>query len=346
MRKLMTLAVLAGVLLIVSFGCSKEKSEQDELRKPGDESTLTKGWDEEKEVAKVNGVAITEGQVAKRENILRQQMAGRVSHQQLESMRSAIRQQAVDYAVNRVLLEEAIKKEGIEVSVDDIDSRIDDYKMNFSSEEEFSNQLAISGMTEEGFRGEIEVGLKVEKLFAGHRSGIGEVSESEIRSYYDENLERFKRAERVKSSHILIKVGKDESEKEKAEKRRKAAKILREIEDGADFAELASKYSDCPSKSKGGDLGYFGRGRMVPAFEDVAFSLGVGNVSDIVETDFGYHIIKIYDHEKARTIPFEEARKDITAFLDNKRNQDAMTAYVDNLRSAAVIEYADSIQSP
>ena len=110
----------------------------------------------------------------------------------------------------------------------------------------------------------------------------------------------------------------------------------------ADFASMAQEHSSCPSKTRGGDLGFFPRGQMVGEFEEVAFALDVGQISDVVETKFGFHIITVTDKKAASTVPFDQSKADITAFLDNQKEQQAVASYIDSLRSIATIQYADT----
>ncbi len=134
------------------------------------------------------------------------------------------------------------------------------------------------------------------------------VSEEEIKSYYESNIGEFERQEEVKARHILIKTedkGEDEAKKLSYE-------ILEKLKKGEDFAKLAKEFSEDPgSKDTGGDLGYFGRGQMVPEFEEAAFSLEVGEFSEPVKTQFGYHIIQVLDHRIGGTKPLEEVRNEI-----------------------------------
>jgi parvulin-like peptidyl-prolyl isomerase len=158
------------------------------------------------------------------------------------------------------------------------------------------------------------------------------VSEEDMKQYYKANREQFKKPEEVKARHILIKVSKDASPDEKKTARKKADEILAKIKKGEDFASLAEKYSDDPgSAKKGGDLGYFPRGRMVKPFEDAAFSLNPGEVSDIVETKFGYHIIKLEEKRPAGYQPFEAVKNTIRKELIKKVQNEKLKEYVNRL---------------
>jgi peptidyl-prolyl cis-trans isomerase D len=139
------------------------------------------------------------------------------------------------------------------------------------------------------------------------------VTEQEVRDYYDDHLANFKEKDQVKARHILFKLEEDADEAEEKKVREKASEVLARLRKGEDFAELAKKYSEGPSRDVGGDLGYFPRGRMVKPFEDAAFNLKKGEISDLVRTPFGYHIILAEDVKKSRTKDLEEVRKEITA---------------------------------
>nr|WP_305791187.1 peptidylprolyl isomerase [Desulfatitalea tepidiphila] len=165
-----------------------------------------------------------------------------------------------------------------------------------------------------------------------------QVSDEEANTFYKDNPNYFKRPEEVHAQHILIKSNKEDDEKKKEASRQELMKIKKRIDAGEDFGELAKAHSQCPSAQNGGDLGSFGRGKMVPAFEEVAFGLKADEVSDIVETQFGYHLIKVLEHRQASTVDLEEARPRIVANLRNQKIQSEVNTYVEKLRGEAKIE--------
>ncbi len=145
--------------------------------------------------------------------------------------------------------------------------------------------------------------------------GEVKVTEKEIESYYEYNADMYQQPKQVKARHILFKVGQDDAEEVKAKVKKRAEKVLEKARKGEDFAALAKEYSEGPSKSQGGDLGYFKAGQMEAPFEEAAFALKKGEISDLVETRFGYHIILVEDVKEAGMTPLEEVREDIAATL-------------------------------
>lgn len=142
------------------------------------------------------------------------------------------------------------------------------------------------------------------------------VDDEQIKDYYEANMEKFKQPEQVKASHILLKV---EDPKKEEEVKKKAHDIYKKLKEGKDFSKLASQYSQDPgSKDKGGDLGYFERGKMVKEFEEVAFTLNPGEISEPVKTQFGYHIIKVEDKKPEGTKTLEEAKEEIIKILKSQ----------------------------
>lgn len=172
------------------------------------------------------------------------------------------------------------------------------------------------------------------------------VTEEDMKSYYNVNKEAYKIPETVRARHILVKAPKDATEAEKAESSKKAEEILKRIKAGEDFAGLATEFSDDKgSKGKGGDLGFFPRGRMAKPFEDAAFSLKPGEVSDIVETKFGYHIIKLEDIKEAKLRSFEDVKKETKNALLKLYKSEKVKAYVDDAMDKAGVKiYYDRIQ--
>jgi peptidyl-prolyl cis-trans isomerase C len=164
------------------------------------------------------------------------------------------------------------------------------------------------------------------------------VTVKDIEAFYEENKDRFVEPEKVKASHILIQISPDATEQEKADAKSTLQTALEEAKGGSDFAELAKKHSQCPSASQGGDLGYFTRGRMVPEFEEAAFKLEPGQISDIVETQFGYHIILVQDKTPKRQLDIEEVGKKIKEVLSDKEMDTALKAWLKPIREEAKVE--------
>ena len=153
-----------------------------------------------------------------------------------------------------------------------------------------------------------------------------DVKEEEVRAFYDENLDKFTQGEMVNASHILV-----ETEEE-------ALRIAEEIAGGKTFEEAAKAYSSCPSKDAGGNLGEFGRGQMVPEFEEAAFALEVGTVSAPVKTQFGYHLIRVNAKTEAKPISYNEARQSIYERLVAEKQQAAYRSRVAQLKIAYPVD--------
>ena len=155
------------------------------------------------------------------------------------------------------------------------------------------------------------------------------VTEGEMLNYYNENKSQFAEQESVKASHILVDV------------EVKAAKIIEELNAGLSFEDAAQKYSSCPSKSQGGDLGYFKRGNMVPEFESAAFELKIDEISSPVKTQFGYHIIKLIDKKKSPIKPYDEVKNNISKQLVLKKQQDVYFKKIDELKNKYEVKFIE-----
>jgi len=178
----------------------------------------------------------------------------------------------------------------------------------------------------------------VTKLMDAEMSTEGAPSDQEAKSFYDKNPERFKQGEKVRASHILIKVDPKAAPAAKQKARAEIDAVLKQAKAGGDFAKLAQEHSQDGSAAQGGDLNYFTREQMVPEFAKVAFELKPGEVSDIVETQFGYHIIKVVDHQEAKAIPYEQVNAQIKQFLGNQKKQQHADAFIDGLKKKSKIE--------
>ena len=185
---------------------------------------------------------------------------------------------------------------------------------------------------------ELETKLVVEKLLKNIVESKGTIDDAEIKSYFEEHQGEFHRPEQIRASHILIKVDENADTKTDQEARAKAEKLLKELRAGGDFSELAKQYSEGPTNVKGGDLGYFARGKMVKEFDEVAFALEKeGEVSDIVKTKFGYHIITLTGKKEEQTRTLEQVKPQIQRKLQNMKRKELFEAFIKNLRDNATI---------
>ena len=334
------IALIVPALLAFAFqGCGgKGKSEGDNSAGSGDAATAADGIT----VVTVNGLKITEGEVGQETRLMMQQMSGRMDPAQLQSMGPEIRQHAVTNIVNRTLLRQAADREGMTVTEAQEQDRIDQIKANFPDSAAFNTQLENSGLTMAEFKNEIQYSIKIESLIEKMTSGLAKPTEADAREFYDSNTEQFASPERIKASHILIKVAPEDTDMIKAEKRKKIEEIRARLVRGEDFAKVAAESSECPSSASGGDLGFFSKGQMVRPFEDAAFALKTGVLSDIVETTFGFHVIKVTERESATTTAFADVKSNIVEYLENMRKQQEVEKYIGALRDLAKIEYADS----
>ena len=167
-----------------------------------------------------------------------------------------------------------------------------------------------------------------------------EVTDADIRMYYELHSDEFRTPEMVRARHILIAVAENAPEKEKTEAREKAEDILQKLKSGGDFAKLAAEYSDDRgSRDRGGEIGFFARGRTDPRFEKVAFSLKPGEISDVVETKFGYHIIQTEEKKESSVRPLDEVRKVIKDKIYNDRRVSGINEYVENQLEKANVKF-------
>ncbi len=315
-------------------------------------------------VATVNGKKITEGQVMDR---LRMMIAGpgstaKINPAKLAMIRQIYGGKIIDTIVSETLVAQDAKKAGITVTDKELNAKLDEIKQQI---------MKNSGLTEAQLDKKIQESRKItlkqfmnsikkdpsfrdslllsKVLHKKYPKGFN-ITDAEIKAYYDKNLKKeFTVPETVRASHILIDTRKAKTAEAKAAAKRKAEKILKEAQQkGADFAALAKKYSDGPSKTNGGDLGYFPRhNAMVEPFAAAAFKLKPGQICDkLVETQFGYHIIKVTGKKPGRVIPFSEAKAKIKTELINKKEAEYAKKYIASLKKNATITYPTAGKNP
>ena len=291
----------------------------------------------EQKVAVVNGTVINQAEFDSEMNrvLERLQRTGRFPN---DLERSQIKKQVLENLIARELLYQESQKKGIKVDQKEIEAQLTALKGRFPSEVEFKKALSTMNLTEAGLRFQFERDLAIRKLLDDQIGGKSTVSEKESRAHYDSNLESFKKPEQVRASHILIKVDPGADEAKKAEARTKIESLQAKLKNGEDFGALAKEYSEGPSGPKGGDLGFFGRGQMVKPFEETAFTMKPGQVSGMVETRFGYHLIMVTERTPESTLSYEEVKDRLEQYLKQQKVQEEIAAYVENLKSKAKIE--------
>jgi len=256
----------------------------------------------------------------------------------LDPQISQIKKEVLENLINRELLFQESQRKGIEVDEAAINEQVMTLKKRFPSEAEFKSALMKANLSEAAIKAQIKRGLAIQQFIDAHIAQKAAVSDQEIKAFYESRPALFKQPEQVRASHILIKVEPQADESQKATARNKIEEIQQRLQKGEDFAALAQEFSQCPSSAKGGDLGYFRRGQMVKPFEEAAFALRPGEVSDVVETRFGYHLIKVIDKKPESTISYEEIKDKLQEHLKQQKVRNQITLYIEELKGKAKVE--------
>jgi len=297
----------------------------------------------EEKVAEVNGTIITRGELD-REMVVVKKRFGRMGQSLSGARLSQLEGNVLDSLIGRELLFQDAQKTGIKIGDEAIDKQLETLKKRFPEEKDFKNALAQMHLSEQDVRGQIRRGMTIQKFVEGKFVKQVSIGEKEIKEYYDGHQTMFKKQEEVRASHILIKLDSKADEKTKLAARKKLEGIQKELLGGADFGKLAKKYSEGPSAAKGGDLGFFRRGQMVPPFEKAAFALKPGETSDIVVTRFGYHLVKVTDKKPEKTLAYAEVKDRLTRFLKEQKVGKAIDAHVQDLKKVAKVKRFLAVQ--
>jgi len=304
-------------------------------------TTLPVMADEQKppdtEVAKVNGIVITRADFD-REMMRTQQRLMHRSESMADISPSQVRKEVLESLINQELLFQESKKKGIKVEANEIDAQLQQIIQQFPSKEEFLKALANMKTSEDVVKAQLKRQLTIQKFVNKEFVEKITITDKESKQYYDSNPKFFVKPERVRASHILIKVDAKADEAERAKAREKLTQIKKRIDTGEDFAALAGEVSDCPSKKQGGDLDYFRREQMVKPFSDAAFQLKPGEVSNIVETGYGYHLIKVTDKQAESTVPYDDIKDRIQAFLKQQKVNQKVYTFVEKSKEHANVE--------
>jgi peptidyl-prolyl cis-trans isomerase C len=288
-------------------------------------------------VAVVNGTVITRGQLKQEIQAVRKRLE-RNGRDLGAAQLSQLEPRVLEGLIDRELLFQEAEQAGIRVDDKTVAAQLAKLKKRFPDEAAYKKALAQMHLSEQDVRLQIRRGMTIQRWIDGKFVHSISVPEQEVKAYYDSHPKMFQRPEEVRASHILIKVDAKADEKTKLKARKDLEEIQKRLLKGEDFAKLAKKYSQGPSAARGGDLGYFHRGQMVPPFEKAAFALKPGEVSDIVVTRFGYHLIKVSDIKPAKTLSYPEVKEKLASFLKKEKIRKTIDAHVKELKKGAKVE--------
>ncbi|MFH1741982.1 MAG: peptidylprolyl isomerase, partial [bacterium] len=277
-------------------------------------------------IARVNDSEITEPMVLEAIDDIVRVQGRRIAPAQLAQKEQEFFDAGLEHAILSSLLISTAKAEGITAGATEVDQYVADIRKDFKTEEEFNQALASRGMTENALRQTLTDGILRKNLLETQVKKPDAPTDEAVQGFYTENPQFFVQPEQCRASHILLNVPPESSEEQKETIKKKLVAIRADIENKkTTFEEAAKQHSeDRGSAEQGGDLNYFARGRMVKPFEDAAFGTPAGEMSDIVESRFGYHLIKVVEHKKEQKVSLEEAKEQIKGYLEQQEHQKAI----------------------
>lgn len=289
-------------------------------------------------VAKVNDKSIYEDQLAPQVEKALRKFKKHGMQKDSPDLVKRLQKKALDDVINQELLYQASKDLTIPNIDEKINEKIKEMKSRYPSEESFDASLKAKNITINDLKESIKKSVYIDKYLESKGLRNPEVPEADIKEYYEKNKGSFKREETIMASHILIKVDEAANPEEKEQARKKAEKIRQEITNGKDFAEMAKEFSGCDSASKGGDLGYIKRGYMPEEFDKGAFALKKDDISGVVQTKYGYHVIKVVDKKPEGIAPYDEVKDFIGKFLRDGLSKKKLDSHIEELKEKARIE--------
>ena len=289
-------------------------------------------------VAVVNQEIITLSEVQKLINALNEEIVAEDRLEKQERMQ-ARRRQVLEKLIEEKLIDQEVKKSGIKVSSKEVEATVDEVKRrNVVTQEGLEKALAAEGLTLETYKKQIEKNLQRQRLIHWEVKVEAKAGEKELREFYQKNISRYRTNETYRPGQILFAIPKGATPEEIREIGKKCQKVLEKIKKGEDFGEMAILYSEDTSNRDHGDLGYFRKGELLPVFEKEALRLKVGEVSGIIRTEFGFHIIKLLDRKGTDPLPFEEVVEKVKADYYEDEMEKAFRQYLSTLKEKAIIE--------
>ena len=286
-------------------------------------------------IARVNGEAINKADFEKAVRNIEANAGRGVPPDQRDQVYRSVLDQLIGY---RLLIQETRARK-VTVPDAELDKRMEQIRSQFPSEDQFKQVLTQQGVTLEQLRADTRNDLMVSSMLQTELAPKVAVTAAQVDEFYKNNPNQFQQPERVRASHILIGFPPNADDAAKQKVRAQAADVLKQVKAGKDFAALAKQYSSDPgSAQQGGDLGFFQQGQMVPPFDKAAFSMKPGETSDLVETEFGVHIIRVADRQAGRAVPLDEVRPQVLQYLEGQSRQAETQKFVEGLKAKGKIE--------
>lgn len=285
-------------------------------------------------VARVNGEACSRTELERAIRNVEQRAGRQVPPEQRDQVFRGVLNELLSFK----LVQAEGRARGITVTEQEIDGRIAEIRKQVPTEEAFQQALKTRQMTVADLRNETRLEILVNKTMEAEVAPKVIVSQADLDAYYKANPDQFKQPEQLRASHILFPVDSSATEAFKKTTRDQAEAVLKRAKAGEDFATLAKQFSKDGSAAQGGDLNFFPRGQMVPAFDQAAFALKPGEISGLVETQFGFHIIKATEYKAERAVPLTEVSERLSGFLRQRKQQELVQQFVESLKTKYKVE--------
>lgn len=352
----MMIVIACSLCLGMAAGCGTKKEEKAEAAKPVMASAPTetavpfaalpaaqpvvsgKKGDDSGIAVEVDGIKMMKTELNSQMQQKLMMLKDQIPAERMEQAKTEIRKGLIDEFVMRTLLNKEVAAKKVTASEKEITDTLESMKAQLPPGKTLDDLMKKNGIDIAKMREEISMNIKLDKLVMQELGGDVKVTDKETADFYEKNKEKFMKPESVHARHLLVAKVPEDTDKTKAEKKAKAEELRKKLLAGADFSDLAAKNSDCPSKQNGGDLGTFSRGQMVKPFEDAAFSQQKNAIGSVVETDFGFHIIQVLEHQDAQIAKLDnDAKMRITAFLKRQKQGGAFEGIVKRLKAGANI---------
>ncbi|MFO7569189.1 MAG: peptidylprolyl isomerase [Smithellaceae bacterium] len=287
-------------------------------------------------VLSVNGKGLKRNELQNKIRFKMNLQKARIPANQKQQIQEGIKKQLIDIFILKTILGDEADRRNISVTQVEIDRETKKVRDRLPTGKKLEDYFKENDMRQE----DIALGIRIRKLVQIEMGEQASPNRDDIHQFYQENLERFTTGESVHVRHILLAINASDDPATRLNKKEKIDDIRKQLLDGADFAEMAMRYSECPSREKGGDLGMINKNQMVRPFEEAAFSQKINAIGDVVSTEYGHHIIQVIERQPSRIIKFEDVKDSIARYLEQEKEVEALSRLTARLREKAqIIQY-------